>query len=55
MVVAANSERFIIARDEELLRSIVKKGKLDEWQPGRRFKLNAPDPYSRNPSEPEER
>jgi Protein of unknown function (DUF4238) len=49
MVVAANSERFVIARDEELLRSIVKKGKLDEWQTGRRFKLNAPDPYAARP------
>jgi hypothetical protein len=45
MVVAANSERFIIARDEPLLRSVVRKGKLDQWLPGQRFRMNAPDPY----------
>ena len=28
VVVAANSERFVIARDEPLLRSVVRKGKL---------------------------
>jgi hypothetical protein len=51
VVVAANSERFVIARDEALLRSVVKKGKLDQWQAGPRFKLNAPDPYAVRPSE----
>ena len=45
MVVAANSERFIIARDEPLLRSVVRKGKLDQWLPGQGFRMNAPDPY----------
>jgi hypothetical protein len=54
VVVAANSERFVIARDEPLLRSVVRKGKLDQWQPGSRFQMNAPDPYAPNPSEPEE-
>jgi hypothetical protein len=51
LMVAANSERFVIARDEPLLRSIVRKGKLHQWQSWRRFKVNAPDPYSRHPSE----
>lgn len=45
MVVAANSERFVIARDEPLLRSVVRKGKLDQWLPGQRFQMKAPDPY----------
>jgi hypothetical protein len=49
-VVAANSERFVIARDEPLLRSVVRKGKLDQWQPGPRFKMNAPDPYDIRPT-----
>lgn len=49
MVVAANSDRFIIARDEPLLRSVVRKGKLDEWQRGPQFKMNAPDPYAVKP------
>ena len=51
MVVAANSERFVIARDEYLLRSVVRKGKLDQWQRGPQFKMNAPDPYAVGPSE----
>ena len=54
LVVAANSERFVIARDELLLRSIVKKGKLDQWQPGPRFRMDAPDPYALRPSESED-
>ncbi len=54
VVVAANSERFVIARDEPLLRSVVRKGRLDQRQPGPRFQMNAPDPYARNPCEPEE-
>ncbi|MGC9971422.1 MAG: DUF4238 domain-containing protein [Bryobacteraceae bacterium] len=52
-VVAANSERFVIARDEPLLRSIVRKTKLDQWQPRPRFQMIAPDPYGLKPSEPE--
>lgn len=51
LVVAANSERFVIAREEPLLRSLVRKGKLGQWQPGPRFKMNAPDPYSGRPPE----
>ena len=51
LVVAANSERFVIAREEPLLRSLVRKGKLDRWQPGPRFKMNAPDPYAGKPPE----
>ena len=51
VVVAANSERFVIAREEPLLRSIVRKGKLDQWQPGPRLKMNVPDPYALKPSE----
>lgn len=54
VVVAANSERFVIARDEPLLRSIVRKGKLDQWRPGPRFQMNAPDPYALRPPEPED-
>lgn len=50
MVVAANSERFVIARDEHLLRSVVRKGKLDQWQRGPQLKMNAPDPYALGPS-----
>ena len=46
LVVTANSERFVIAREEPLLGSLVRKGKLDQWQPGPRFKTNAPDPYA---------
>jgi|SRR5579871_431304 len=53
MVVAANSERFVIARDEPLLRSVVRKGKLDQWQRGSQFKINAPDPYAVRPVEPD--
>jgi hypothetical protein len=53
VVVAANSERFVIARDEPLLRSIVRKGKLDQWRPGQRFQINAPDPYCIRPKEDE--
>lgn len=53
VVVAANSERFVIAKEELLLRSIVRKGKLDQWQPGPRFKMNAPDPYAGKPPESE--
>jgi len=49
LVVAANSERFVIAREEPLLRSLVRKGKLDQWQPGPRFQMNAPDPYAGKP------
>lgn len=52
LVVAANSERFVIAKEEALLRSLVRKGKLDQWQPGARMKLNAPDPYAARPSDP---
>lgn len=52
VVVAANSERFVIARDEALLRSVVRKGNLDQWQAGSRFKMNAPDPYATKPSGP---
>lgn len=51
VVVAANSERFVIAKEEPLLRSLVRKGKLDQWLPGQRFQMNAPDPYSSRPSE----
>ena len=54
VVVAANSERFVIARDEPLLRSVVRKGKLEQWQRPPQFKMNAPDPYARNSTEPEE-
>ena len=54
MVVAANSERFVIAKDEPLLRSVVRKGKLDQWQRGPQFKMNAPDPYALRQSEPDE-
>jgi hypothetical protein len=32
VIVAANSERFVIARDEPLLRSVVRKGKLEQWR-----------------------
>lgn len=53
LVVAANSERFVIAREEPLLRSLVRKGKLDQWQSGPRFKMNAPDPYAGKPPESE--
>jgi hypothetical protein len=53
LVVAANSERFVIAREEALLRSLVRKAKLDQWQPGSRVKMNAPDPYAGKPPEPE--
>ena len=45
IVVAANSERFVIARDEPLLRSVVRKGKLEQWRRPPQFKINAPDPY----------
>jgi hypothetical protein len=45
LVVAANSDRFVIARDEALLRSVVLKGKLDQWRTGPRLQMNAPDPY----------
>ena len=45
VVVAANSERFVIARDEPLLRSVVRKGQLDRWQRPPQFKMDAPDPY----------
>jgi hypothetical protein len=45
MVVTENSERFVIARDEPLLRSVVRKARLDQWLPGQRFRMNAPDPY----------
>ena len=54
IVVAANSERFVIARDEPLLRSVVRKGKLEQWQRPPQFKMNAPDPYARNSTEPKE-
>jgi hypothetical protein len=54
VVVAANSERFIIAKEEALLRSIVRKGNLDEWLPGPRMKLNAPDPYGSTQTGPQE-
>ncbi len=37
MVVAANSERFIIARDEPLLRSVVRKA---NWTSGYRDKAS---------------
>jgi hypothetical protein len=53
MVVAANSERFVIARDEPLLRSVVRKGKLAQWKRPPQFKMNAPDPYAMRPSEDE--
>jgi hypothetical protein len=54
MVVAANSDRFVIARDEPLLRSVVRKGQLDQWQRGPQFKMDAPDPYAMSlSSEPE--
>jgi hypothetical protein len=53
MVVAANSDRFVIARDEPLLRSVVRKGKLDQWQRGPQFKINAPDPYAVRPLKPD--
>jgi hypothetical protein len=53
LVVAANSERFVIASDGLLLKSLVRKGKLDQWQPGPRFKMNAPDPYAMKPPESE--
>ena len=53
IVVAANSERFVIARDEPLLRSIVRKGKLDQWLPGPRLQMNAPNPYQARPPEAE--
>jgi hypothetical protein len=46
LVVAANSVLFVIARDEPLLRSVVKKGKLAAWQRPAQFSLNAPDPYA---------
>lgn len=51
LVVAANSERFVIAREEALLRSLVRKAKLDQWQPGSRVKMNAPGPYAGRPPE----
>ncbi len=54
MVVAANSERFVIARDEPLLRSVVRKGKLAQWQRPPQFTMNAPDPYATDPFEREE-
>ena len=53
LVVAANSERFVIARDEPLLRSVVRKGKLEQWQRPPQFKMNAPDPYAVRPVEPD--
>lgn len=46
VIVAANSERFVIARDELLLRSVVRKGKLEQWQRAAQFKMNAPDPHA---------
>jgi hypothetical protein len=50
IVVAANSERFVIARDEPLLRSIVRKCKLEQWRRPSQFKIDAPDPYALKPS-----
>lgn len=51
VVVAANSERFVIARDEPLLRSVVRKGQLDRWQRPPDLRMDAPDPYVMRPTE----
>ncbi len=53
LVMAANSERFVSAREEPLLRSLVRKGKLEQWQAGPQLKMNAPDPYGCKPRESE--
>ncbi|MBK9170034.1 MAG: DUF4238 domain-containing protein [Bryobacterales bacterium] len=54
MVVAGNSDRFVIARDEPLLRSVVRQGKLAQWRRPSQFKMNAPDPYATKPIEKEQ-
>jgi len=48
--VAINSDRFIIARDESLLRALVRRTKVNQWRNKFKVILNAPDPYgdSRN-------
>jgi hypothetical protein len=48
--VAANSDRFIIARDEALLRSLVGKIRANQWRNEFKVAFDAPDPYgsSRN-------
>ena len=42
LMVAANSEQFAIARDEPLLRSLVRRGGLNLWQQEPRLKFTAP-------------
>jgi len=48
--VAANSDRFIIARDEALLRSLVGKIKANQWRNKFKVAFHAPDPYGNSRS-----
>jgi hypothetical protein len=40
---------YVIARDEALLRSVVRKGELEKWERPPQFKMDAPDPYAAVP------
>jgi hypothetical protein len=46
-VVAANSERFVLAREKLLLENVVRKTRLGDWQRPPSLQFHAPDPYSK--------